>query len=111
LTQLARGRLVLGRPVEARLITADSVPADMHVLFIGRSAAGDAGRLVDDARRAHMLIVTDIADGLQVGAVLDFVEVDGRLRFEASLAAARRSDIKLSSKLLSVAAKVVEETP
>jgi len=111
LTQLARGRLVLGRPVEARLVNPDSVPADMHVLFIGRSAAGDAGRLVDDARRAHMLIVTDLADGLQAGAILDFVEVDGRLRFEASLVAARRADIKLSSKLLSVATKVVEERP
>jgi hypothetical protein len=111
LTQLARGRLVLGRPVEARQVNADSLPSDMHVLFIGKSAAGDAGRLIDDACRAHMLIVTDISDGLKAGAVLDFVEIDGRLRFEASLPAAHRADIRLSSKLLSVAAKVVEETP
>jgi hypothetical protein len=83
----------------------------MHVLFIGKAAEGNAARLIEDARRAHMLIVTDISDGLKAGAVLDFVEIDGRLRFEASLPAARRSDIQLSSKLLSVAAKVVEEAP
>jgi hypothetical protein len=55
--------------------------------------------------------VTDIPDGLKAGATIDFVQIDGRLRFEASLTAARRADIRLSSNLLSVAAKVVEETP
>jgi hypothetical protein len=111
LVRIARGRLVLGRPVEVRLVSTDSLPADMHVLFIGKAAAGDAARLIEDARRAHMLIVTDISDGLKAGAVLDFVEIDGRLRFEASLPAAHSADIQLSSKLLSVAAKVVEDTP
>jgi hypothetical protein len=111
LTRIARGRLVLGRPVEARLVDTDTLPADMQVLFIGKSAAADAARLIDAARRAHMLVVTDMSDGLKAGAVLDFVEIDGRLRFEASLPAAHRADLRLSSKLLSVAAKVVEETP
>ncbi len=111
LTRIARGRLVLGRPVEARAVTASELPPDLHVLFVGKDAVADAGTLIDDARRAHVLVVTDIQDGLKTGAVLDFVQVDGRLRFEASLAAARRADIKLSSKLLSVAARVVEEAP
>ena len=52
------------------------------------------------------------ARGVKVdGGVLDFVRVDGRLRFAASLPAANKTGLKLSSKLLSVASKVVEETP
>jgi len=111
LTRVARGRLVLNRPVEARAVNAADLPPDVRVLFIGRDAAVDVRQLVDEARRAHMLVVTDLADGLKTGAAIDFVQVDGRLRFEASLAAARRAELRLSSKLLSVAAKVVEETP
>ena len=111
LNKVARGRLVLNRPVEARAVNTTDLPPDLRVLFIGRDAAVDVRRLVDEARRAHMLVVTDLADGLKTGATIDFVQVDGRLRFEASLVAARRADLRLSSKLLSVAARVVEETP
>ena len=111
LTKVARGRLVLNRPVEARAVDATDLPPDVRVLFIGRDAVVDVRRLVDEARRAHMLVVTDLTDGLKTGATIDFVQVDGRLRFEASLVAARRAELRLSSKLLSVAARVVEETP
>lgn len=111
LTRVARGRLVIGRQVEARAVVATGLPRDLQVLFIGKDASADAGLLIDEARRAHVLVVTDMPGGLKAGAVIDFVQIDGRLRFEASLPAARRADIKLSSNLLSVAAKVIEETP
>ncbi len=111
LAKVARGRLVLGRPVEARAISAADLPRDIHVLFIGKDAGAEAKILMEEARKAHVLTVTDLPAGLKVGAVLDFVQVDGRLRFEASLAAAHRAEVKLSSKLLSVAARVVEEAP
>ncbi len=111
LTKVARGRLVQGRPVEARAIGTSGLPRDLQVLFIGKDASVDAGRLIDEALRAHVLVVTDMPSGLKAGAIIDFVQIDGRLRFEASLTAARRADLKLSSNLLSVAAKVIEETP
>ena len=111
LTKIARGRLVLGRPVEARAVVGAELPRDLQVLFISKDAAGDVPSIIDQARRAHMLVVTDLPEGLKTGAVIDFVQIDGRLRFEASLPAAHRADLKLSSNLLSVAAKVIEETP
>jgi len=111
LVKVARGRSVLGRPVEARLLHAADLPEGVHVLFIGRGAAAEAAALVAAASKAHVLTVTDLSTGLDAGAILDFVQVDGRLRFEASLGAARRADIRLSSKLLSVAARVAEDAP
>lgn len=111
LTKVARGRLVLGRPVEARAIAGADSMRDIHVLFIGKGTDAGVKALLDDARRGHVLTVTDMPAGLKVGAILDFVQVDGRLRFEASLGAAQRAEVKLSSKLLSVASRVVEETP
>ena len=111
LVKVARGRLVLGRPVEARAVSAADPPRDIHVLFIGKEGAGEAKVLMEEARKVHVLTVTDLPAGLKAGAVLDFVQVDGRLRFEASLGAAHRADVKLSSRLLSVASRVVEEGP
>ena len=111
LAKVARGRLVLGRTVEVRAFSASDAPRDIHVLFIGKDAGAEAKPLMEEARKAHVLTVTDLPAGLKAGAILDFVQVDGRLRFEASLVAAHRADVKLSSKLLSVASRVVEETP
>ncbi len=111
LAKLVPGRLVLNRPVEVRAVESKDLPAGLHVLFIGREAAGSTKRWVEEARRAHVLVVTDVPEGLGAGGVLDFVRIDDRLRFDASIPAANRTGIKLSSKLLSVAAKVVEETP
>jgi hypothetical protein len=111
LAKIARGRRVLGRPVEAKAVSAGDPIRDVHVLFVGAGAAAEAKALLDEARQGHVLTVTDLPAGLKAGAVLDFVRIDGRLRFEASLAAARRAEVKLSSRLLSVASRVVDEAP
>lgn len=112
LARIAKGRLVVGRSIEARAIDAAAdLPRELHVLFIGPEAARSARSLVEAARARHALIVTDLPDGLAAGAAVQFVQVDGRLRFEISLAGARRCELKLSSQLMSVAWKVTEDGP
>jgi len=110
LARIAKGRLVVGRSVEARAVEgASGLPRELHVLFIGPEAATSARSLVEAARARHALIVTDLPDGLDAGAVVEFMKVDGRLRFAISLAGARRCDLKLSSQLMSVAWMVKED--
>lgn len=111
LRRIARGRLVQGRPVAVVPAAVGDVPRDANVLFIGRAAMRDAPALVADARNDHVLVVTEAPSGLAAGATLNFVQQDGRVRFEASLAAARASDLRLSSRLLGVATRVVEAQP
>ena len=57
-------------------------------------------------RDRPLLIVADGAQGLEAGALLAFVLVENRLRFEASLRAAERSGLKVSSRLLALAQRV-----
>jgi len=110
LARIAKGRLVVGRGVEARAVEgAAGLPRELHVLFIGPQAAPSARALVEAARARHALIVTDLPDGLEAGAVVEFMQVDGRLRLAISLAGARKCDLKLSSQLMSVAWKVKED--
>ena len=112
LVRIARGRLVQGHPVEPRLVAAAArLPRDLEVLFIGAAAAGDAATLVDDARAGHVLVVTDAAEAMRAGAAIQFVQVDGRIRFVAAPGEARRAGLKLGSQLLGVAWKVLEDKP
>jgi len=112
LARIAKGRLVVGRAVEAHAIDVPAdVPRELHVLFIGPEAARSSRALVEAARARHALIVTDLSDGLAAGAAVQFVQVEGRLRFEISLAGARKCGLKLSSQLMGVAWKVTEDGP
>jgi hypothetical protein len=53
-----------------------------------------------------LLVVSDEEGGLGLGSALNFLTIDRNVRFEVSLAAARRWGITLSSELLGVALRV-----
>ena len=78
---------------------------DPQILYVGEAHADFLRAVVSDAGR-HVLMVTNEAQGLDLGSALNFVTVDKRVRFEVSLTAAERAGIKISSELLSVALRV-----
>jgi hypothetical protein len=100
------GRTVAGRTVQGRPITVKSVregdnPGMLHLLFV----AGDgtyAARLLRAATGA-MLLVSECEGGLAYGSVINFRVVDERVRFDVSLDAAEKNNVRLSSRLLNVA--------
>ena len=63
-------------------------------------------RFITSLAGRPVLIVTDEEQGLEEGSTVNFMLVDHRLRFEVSLTAAGHSGLKISSELLSVAARV-----
>jgi hypothetical protein len=65
----------------------------------------DRARLRDLIRIAPRtaLIVTETEGGLAQGSVINFVVVEGRVRFEISLESAEKRNLRLSSRLLAVA--------
>lgn len=105
LEQLAAGRSAAAgnRPLVVRRVAADDALAGVHLLLIGRGARpADATAL----RALPLLVVTDAPTGLADYAMLNFVTVDRRVRFEASPAAAERAGLKLNARLLAVAVRV-----
>jgi hypothetical protein len=95
-----------GLPAQARRITSAAELADLRILYIG-TAGEDRIRAMTAAVGARpILIVTSSDQGLAAGSMINFVPVDRHLRFEVSLAAADRAGLKISSDLLSVAARV-----
>lgn len=106
LTQIASGRTVNNRPVTVRRINERDPLSGIHLVFIGRSAAPRQPQLLAAAQQNSIVTVTETEDALAHGSVINFRLSDGRVRFEVSLAAAEKSDLKLSSRMLAVASSV-----
>jgi hypothetical protein len=106
LSRLLTQRAIKNMP--ARVTTVDSPlqVGDAQMLYIGPGFAGDLREVVDALAGKPVLIVTDHPRGLDVGGAVNFMLVDRRVRFEVSLPAAENAGIKVSSELLSVAARV-----
>jgi uncharacterized protein DUF4154 len=90
---------------EVREVRSPRDLGDPQILYAGEAHADFLRAVAADAGR-HVLMVTNEAQGLDVGSALNFVTVDKRVRFEVSLTAADRAGIKISSELLSVALRV-----
>jgi hypothetical protein len=98
------------RPIAVKVLAPEQPLAGVHMLFIGGAAAERAPRLLRAAAERGVLTVTEFDAGLREGSVINFRLVDERVRFEVSLAAADKAGLKLSSRLLSVAYRVLKTT-
>jgi hypothetical protein len=96
-------RRVGQHPLEVRRVGERVALDGVNVLFIGAGAAAALPRLAPAAQQRSVLLVTDFANALSRGSVINLVVVDDRVRFEVSLEAAERSGLKLSSRMLALA--------
>ena len=81
--------------------------AGLHMLFVGRRESGRIGALSAAARPLSTLVLSDAERGLEAGSVINFVAVEDRIGFEVSVDAAERSGLKISSRMLAVARRVL----
>jgi len=101
LAEFAAGRAVQSHPLVVRTLRAAEPMRDVHVVFVGRGETSNLATIVRGAPNA--LIVTESDDGLAQGAVINLRLVDGQVRFDVALDAAKRRGLRLSARLLSVA--------
>ena len=93
------------RHIEVREIASTRDVGDAQIVYLGPGSASFL-RLLDAKVAAGVLLVSHEDDGLDLGAMLNFVTIDNRVRFEISLATATRAHFKVSADLLSVALRV-----
>ncbi len=107
LQQAVQGRTVNERPVAVRKLKAGDPLAGVHILFVGRGEAASPRQLQAWVQLRPVLLVTESEGALEHGSMINFVVVERRVRFEIALDAAEKSSLRLSSRLLAVAYKVV----
>jgi len=99
----ARGRTVNGRSIVPRDLGPGDDPRDCHILFIPQSPQNMTSAVLVRAQGAPVLTVGEEDDFTRKGGVVRLLMVDGRVRLEVNVAAASRADLRISSKMLSLA--------
>ncbi|MGZ8287578.1 MAG: YfiR family protein [Telluria sp.] len=111
LSRTVAGRFVHRRPLSVRALRDGEAPGRLHMLFFAGVDAGELDRVLKTVPAGPMLVVTDADNALEHGSVINFRIVAERVRFDVSLDAADKNNIKLSSRLLTVANHVSKGAP
>jgi hypothetical protein len=80
-----------------------------HVLFICPSEKKATGRLLAAVADSAVLTIGDAPGFLEEGGMINFLVEDRKVRFEIGLAKARTAKLDISSQLLRLAKRVVED--
>ncbi|MEO8370306.1 MAG: YfiR family protein [Candidatus Solibacter sp.] len=106
LDRVVEGETVDGHRLAVQRLQRTPASKSCHVLYV---AAGEREQAKLLRGLDHETLTVGEGEGfLRAGGVLAFVLEDRRVRFSINLAAANRSDVKLSSKLLNVARSVLK---
>ena len=108
LQEIIKDRTVNGRPVTVRALRLGDSLQGVHVLFIARSEGSEMESILAGARLQSILTVTETEGFPPEGSVINFVMIGDRIRFDVALESARKSNLKISSRLLAVARNVTE---
>jgi hypothetical protein len=106
LEQVVRGRTAQDRRLQVRRVAAGEVPSGVHALFLGGEIAPRILKGAKALTERSVLTITGVEGGIDHGGVINFVRVDGRVRFEVNVGMAEKSGLRLSSRLLTVAMRV-----
>ena len=107
LAESARTVAVHGRRIEVRWVRKDQELKRCHILFVSRSEAKRYGRILQMVQGADVLTIGETSDFLNAGGVLSFSFENEDLQFEVNLVAANEAHLRVSSKLLAVARRVM----
>jgi hypothetical protein len=109
LATLVPGRNIAGHPVVLRQLGEGDSPKGVQMLFVGGANPGRYAALIAAAQKGGALVVTESAHGLDAGAAINFVAANEHVGFEVSLESAQKSGLRISSRMLAVARRVVQK--
>jgi hypothetical protein len=103
------GRTVRDKPVRISRPRSAQALLKCQLVYVGPSEGWRLRQILQEIGKAPILTVSTLEEfAEQGGTIRQFWEND-RPRFEVNLAAARRSGLALSSKLLELAARILRE--
>jgi hypothetical protein len=110
LSELTRTETVGGRRVEVRWIRKDNGLRNCQILFVSRSEQKRYAKILAATRGAAVLTVGETADFAESGGMVEFEYAHDALLFEVNLSSANEAHLKISSRFLSLARRIVNST-
>jgi len=113
LYEIAKGKLIQGRPVYIKRLTVKDDIAKVHVLFIDRGANNRLPDLIEQLGMgtANVLTVSDADRFCASGGIIQFRHLDDRVQFDVHLQHAETAGLIINSKLLALAKTVHPAKP
>lgn len=111
LKALVTGRRVGDRLIQVKPIDSAAAASGVHMLFIAHPASARLAAAAATLRMRPVLIVTESPGALGEGSVINFLMVNGHVRFELSPDAADRHGLRLSSRLIAVSHNLSSKAP
>ncbi len=106
LAEITANRTVSSRPISVRRLTTANSLDGLEILFIAKEERDHLSQVLAAARDRPILTVTESEGGLSSGSIINFTLDQDRVRFEVSLYAAEKSQLRLNARLLAVAQEV-----
>ena len=103
---ILKGKTVQGRPIVVRRIASLAEAARVNILFVASSEKSRLGSVLPAAEGMHALTVGDTKGFAEQGGMIQLVRDGDKIGFEVNLDASRRAELKISSKLLTLAKAV-----
>jgi hypothetical protein len=104
LNEIARTKKVAGRPIVVRRFASMAAYAFCHVLFVPSSTGpAETAAAIRKTHDSPVLLVGETPGFAEEGGAVNFFIEENKVRFEINVAAARRQQLKISSKLLGLA--------
>jgi hypothetical protein len=105
LANTIRDKTVNNRRFQFITVASTAEATNCHILFISPSEKENLKKIVDGLHNASILTVSETGQFIEAGGMIDFVIQDNKIRFQISDEAAKKARLKISSKLLSLAAR------
>lgn len=103
-----QGKAVGGRTVSVKYLSSYRSKDQCHVVFVATSEKSKLAKIVTTGKETHALTVSDMDGFAEGGGIIRMVRgSDDKIRFEINADAAEESGLKLSSKLLKLATRLV----
>jgi YfiR/HmsC-like len=109
LSEELRGITMKGRKIDVRMVRNEQDARNCQLLFIGSPEPKLRARLLESVKGTQMLTVGDDAGFLEAGGILEFAISGSAFQFSVNLPAAKRAGLKIDSRLLAIAQRVLTE--
>jgi len=83
-----------------------SIPEIIHILYINEELSNDLPKYIKALRKKPSLVVTEIVGAMDQGAHINFLQLDGIIRFEINDTKSQESGVSFSDKLKGWAIKL-----
>ena len=106
LNAMAASKKVNGMPIEVKHFSSVSEIADCHILYVSASESGKIEKVIDATKDKPVLLVTDKPGLAKKGAAINFVEQEGKIKFELNQQNVEARGLKVAGSLTSLAIMV-----